>query len=37
MDIAALRKSYERDALDEADAPELPLASIYGITSFELG
>ncbi|GMV46423.1 MAG: pyridoxine/pyridoxamine 5'-phosphate oxidase [Pseudomonadota bacterium] len=26
MDLAALRKSYERDALDEADAPALPLA-----------
>jgi pyridoxamine 5'-phosphate oxidase len=25
MDIAALRKSYERDALDEADAPADPL------------
>jgi pyridoxamine 5'-phosphate oxidase len=25
MDIAALRKSYERDSLDEADAPDDPL------------
>ena len=26
MDIAALRKSYERDALDESHAPDAPLA-----------